>query len=862
MAHNLTFYGWQRSGVYDLAPGTLEEGRLQASVEITLQNRENPAEQVTRSLDFLIAGPPDISGILPGAITVHYPPANSTNAETTKFPYLEFKPTDLPWRYSPELASGDSLRPWIVLVVGTPQDVQLEANQMVTLTTAAQDDHDLTESARWAHVQDDGGRVCSRVLSPKELTADQEWVAALVPAFNDAGDDSWDGSGSVVLPCYHFWHFRTSALGDFRTLASKLKPGVADPELGRAPLHYPRVEPVAELHVRGALAPIGGSDAALDADVEADVAELLTPLIDPRGRPVVSLPRYGEPWAPDPSTVPWGAAANGDPRHRGTAGLGLWAGIELQDTIVDAAADQVGALDIAEQRIRQLSLGLAAVRSLWNRRLPSDPAQRLQLYGPSMRRMPAAGGSVLDAISGAGRPLPPRLFSSAARRVLRPGPARTALADPQANRPDRVLDQANTCPRPPERVVDGLPHGDLVSKIFDLPSLEELADKDPSREGLQAFLERFIVTVEESEFLDLLEQIVEFVRERFEEPESLPLLVLLEILIAINNADKEELGRLVETFPFEPEEPEIESLVDFARGLSSDPPKRPCRPVDLTQLEETLTASIDPTVDQPLVVRRVLAGISGLDMTQPLAPVEVCVGLDLPVWTFLRDQAPDWLLPGVNSLEEDAVVGMESNPTFVDAFLLGLNTQVLSELRWRNLRIATGCTPMRTFWGQIDLAGDRSMPDIRGVDIWSDDSTLGDPSHQPPPVTAANDLVLVFRSDLFRRYPNTLVYAAPVALDGGEPDWEAEPPFGDGDRLYPTFQGSIGEDITFFRFELQPVDAREYWIALEEPPSGYSFRNDAPVAEDVNDGANFADLTFSNPTRVLIRGESLIPAEV
>jgi hypothetical protein len=213
-------------------------------------------------------------------------------------------------------------------------------------------------------------------------------------------------------------------------------------------------------------------------------------------------------------------------------------------------------------------------------------------------------------------------------------------------------------------------------------------------------------------------------------------------------------------------------------------------------------------------------------------------------------------------LEEDAVVGMESNPIFVDAFFLGLNAQVLTEFRWRNLRIATGCTPMRTFWGQIDLAGNRPMPDIRGIDVWSDTSTLGDAGHQPPPVTAANDLVLVFRSDLFRRYPKTLVYAAPAPEDGGEPDWEADPPFADGDRLYPTFQGSIGEDITFFRFDIQPTRATGYWIVLEEPPSGYSFRSTIPVSSSVTDGATFADTTFADPVRVLIRGESLIPEGV
>jgi hypothetical protein len=195
---------------------------------------------------------------------------------------------------------------------------------------------------------------------------------------------------------------------------------------------------------------------------------------------------------------------------------------------------------------------------------------------------------------------------------------------------------------------------------------------------------------------------------------------------------------------------------------------------------------------------------------------------------------------------------------FVDAFLLGLNAQVLNELRWRNMHIATGCTPMHTFWGQVDAATNSRRPDIRGVEVWSATSGLGDPGHRPS-TTPSNDLVLVFKSDLFRRYPKTLVYVAPTPTANGEPDWEADPPFAGDERLFPTFQGSLGEDITFFRFDLRPKDARAHWIVLEEPPSGFAFRNDVNVDANINNGADFAHVTFSNPIRVLIRGESLIP---
>ena len=42
------------------------------------------------------------------------------------------------------------------------------------------------------------------------------------------------------------------------------------------------------------------------------------------------------------------------------------------------------------------------------------------------------------------------------------------------------------------------------------------------------------------------------------------------------------------------------------------------------------------------------------------------LSVDLPSWRFLRDVAPDWLLPGVAQLARDRVYAFESNPVFVD----------------------------------------------------------------------------------------------------------------------------------------------------------------------------------------------------
>ena len=81
-------------------------------------------------------------------------------------------------------------------------------------------------------------------------------------------------------------------------------------------------------------------------------------------------------------------------------------------------------------------------------------------------------------------------------------------------------------------------------------------------------------------------------------------------------------------------------------------------------------------------------------------------GLDRPAWADLgRVSSPEWLLPGVGELDPQRCDrAWQRNPAFIDAYLAGLNTQLLSELHWRNIPVASGCTPIRRFWDRADTA--------------------------------------------------------------------------------------------------------------------------------------------------------------
>jgi hypothetical protein len=841
MADELLFHGWKRSMAASGA--ALIEGRLRGRLELTLSELVPSGQRPqTRRLHYHLMGPADVAGLRPGAVTSTYPAPGAVGVETTKSPYAELAEPDLPWRYSldPLPVPAQGMKPWLVLVVGTTEELWQVRGGQITFTAAVANDLPLARSKRWAHLQVHNGHEVVRLLCPRKLVPNRDYVAAIVPAYDENGDPAWGenlpADATVTSPVYHWWHFRTTdTVEDFRSLALKIaaRPVAPEDRLGFAPLAYhlddadPPFTPMPE--VGGAL-----TASAAAPPVEQPVLDHLALLrsdahtrTDSLGRPIVRMPRYGEPWLTDEQreSLAWSKALNEDPRHRGVAGLGLWAGIEWQELIVEAATRQLGALQIAAQRIRALTAGLAANGHLWEQRRPQDRHQRLMLFGPSLARMVTERGTVLEQVAGTNRPLPPALFSSAARRVLRPGGARARWVARGALNPARVVRAANDCDliKATPRSLKGVPHADVFEQTFDFRFDELLAGGEhipfEFPEGDDSF---FDLTAPDSAEAGQV-----FAFPTFDD--------------RLGMSSEESGGRL-------------DVLLDGAR-LALEAPERPCRKVRLERLVDALDRAIDPTTGMSLVVRRVLNLITGLD-DQPLTPPELCPDFDLPAWKYLRDRDKNWLLPGMDKLAPDSLVAVQTNPAFVDAFLTGLNQQALSELRWRNVPIATGCTPLRRFWERLNQAGDGKGTDIVGIARWAgqpEATPLGDSAHQTPEAQGT-DLVLVFRTELFYRYPSTLVYLSPRKDD--DPDWQGEPDR-TKPRITPTFPGVIAPDISYFGFAVG-VDALDtHWVVIEEVPLGFTFRNygdPAIVNPGPENGGAFADHTFANPVRVLFEG--------
>jgi hypothetical protein len=207
------------------------------------------------------------------------------------------------------------------------------------------------------------------------------------------------------------------------------------------------------------------------------------------------------------------------------------------------------------------------------------------------------------------------------------------------------------------------------------------------------------------------------------------------------------------------------------------------------------------------------------------------------------------------------VVALASNPEFIDAFLLGLNAQFKSELHWRQLADAPTATAFSLFWGTVSDAAAlaRRTPDIRPFADWPD-APLGDPAHQyvaPGDTQGHRDLVIVFRTDLFRRYPTTQVYLRRIPTNPADeaaalqkaPTFPADPT---GPDRSPIFQGSLASDVVFFIFDVAPEDLGKYWVMLEEPPAELRFVQKQAATSTATTSAQYAKDALDHPTRVAI----------
>ena len=829
------------------------------------RNGGTPDVSVTAQL----YGPGDVTGIDPQQVVRIEPRMMTSNFEPNLFPAIEFDRPDFPWLFTP-LSEGvhEQLRPWLVLVVIKKQDgVTLNSQPSAPLPVLAiktparpgEELPDLREAHAWAHAQVivDGTtdvatalhsrpeRTVSRLLCPRRLEPNTAYLACVVPAFAVGRDTglglsqptttpklapAWTPTDTAVtLPVYYSWEFSTGQAGDFESLAQQLRARPLPDGVGQQRLdisHAGSGLPVLTnvvLPFAGALLPLSAPEpAAVSLPAwqgslqkilnTPDDMQALTPssaAIQIMRDPLLAPPLYGGTHAGvtrvDTSQMQtWPNELNLDPRQRVTAALGTQVVQREQEQLMAAAWEQLEAVQAANQAMRLRQLAQATHDTLLDntiRHLSEDDL--LQVTAPAHTRLAMPGGSTTfytqmqmqRATTSAPYLSNARdLHSTALRRATRPRGAINRRFLPASVR------QAQTRP--------------LVA-FLQTPSMLPTSPRPAS------YMPYFTPRIIRGAMVTLAAMYPEEqMPQRFFGTEA-------EIRAAPGGYYSwiwGTTGNQAQAQGYSGGHWEVVSAA-FDRDF------REAAVAQLSRLQRPgVTARL--TLASPITPGALLAQLRGAapvtaftsngahDATPNTDMILAHPEFPQPMYEPLRELAPEYLLPGLEHVPPNTAVLMRTNPTFIEAFMAGLNAEMARELLWREYPTDQRGTCFHHFW---DTRGALEMQtrDIDDLHHWT--RPLG---HNKPGGAQPEQVVLLLRGELLRRYPGAIIYAVRAV---GQPG-QLRPSTQASDQVYPLFRGSLPPDVTFIGFPLTQSDVLGlpgWFFIIQQQPGEPQFGFDA-----------------------------------
>ncbi len=198
---------------------------------------------------------------------------------------------------------------------------------------------------------------------------------------------------------------------------------------------------------------------------------------------------------------------------------------------------------------------------------------------------------------------------------------------------------------------------------------------------------------------------------------------------------------------------------------------------------------------------------------------------DQPMYEALRDLDAELLLPGLTSVAAESVSIAETNPVFIEAFMVGLTHEMGRELLWRRFTTDPSATYFQRFWA---ASGPTQPPEFDPIAEWPADRPLGGVRGPGRAAAGAGTgaLVLVLRGQLLQRFPSVRITAQRALAVNGVPRLDPAAPV-----LAPIFDAIAPPDVAFFGFDLTIDDAlgstEQYphgvFLLLEEAPSAPRF---------------------------------------
>jgi hypothetical protein len=228
----------------------------------------------------------------------------------------------------------------------------------------------------------------------------------------------------------------------------------------------------------------------------------------------------------------------------------------------------------------------------------------------------------------------------------------------------------------------------------------------------------------------------------------------------------------------------------------------------------------------------------------------------------------DYFLPNLQHIPQNTISLIETNQPFIEAYMVGLNHEFARELLWREYPTDQRGSYFRQFWdvsGYLDDQGEdpdvlrERLKDIPPLHLWPSSSKLGDHDHREQGGGSEEELVLVIRGELLKKYPTAVIYAHRAVwqrkADGTinnrverrlDDPGAADAPSPPRDKVKtPLYEAKVDPDIYFFGFDLTAEEARGgtgeqetddpgWFFVIKERPGEPRFGLDIDTAESVH----------------------------
>lgn len=633
--------------------------------------------------------------------------------------------------------------------------------------------------------------------------------------------------------------------------------------------------------------------------------------------PLIAPPIYGR-WhaavtALDPAgtglqSSNWIHELNLDPRFRVGAGFGTNVVQKNQEAYMEDAWQQVGQVLAGNQRIRYATMAMAAAE-VWEARHFAPVAERaperyLTLAAPLQRRVIAQGLTVQKRFADGA--VPPALMQKGSRVVLRPrGRVAKKVGLDSRRTLDNLLGRVNAGEVhvvAPKVVAPMLPTGDRIADAIGEPGLAGSVlialRRSPALLLLLLFVALLLFVLFSAGGYGLALAAAAVVaaaiaagRRGAARADAASTLRPGGLTGAAVDALPGSGDFSIDSMPASPA-PSIGSAdsgdaVRFKLALKNLAavdaaeaalPVKIRAPLDLPQLATTTLEALAPARTVPAWTLQHVAIPPRIrdKMVEDFGEVMVYPVIDTPMYEPLKNLGSELFVPNLQLIPVNSITLLESNQKFIESYMVGLNHEFARELLWREYPTDQRGSVFRQFWDVRGFLAEASadpealrerLRDIPELHRWSLNSDLGDHDHREQQGDKEEELVLVIRGELLKKYPDAVIYAHRAAwerkagnvIDKSRPRRLAEP--GSPARNFvktPLYEAQVEPDLYFFGFDLtvrsakggltDPNDEEDpgWFFVIKERPGEPRFGLDVPKPAPQPGLTTWNDLAWSD----------------